>query len=160
MVEVTNRMFEVVHRIFLKLGQTTIASPRWQIAMRVAALEIPAKCLVEGKREPESVRHLMEERRKLYEKYGVLLEDGASKRYSIPKDRQEELVSEILRLELENPDLVKEESSYRKAIEDLYEEMVHLDIEPIDYEWCGDLITANEVAILFGLGLIRDPIEK
>jgi len=160
MVELTNRMFEIVHRIFLKLGQTTVTYPRWQIARRVASLETPAKCLVEGKREPESVKALMEKRRRIYAKYGIPLEGGASRRYSILKDKQEELLSEILNMELENSEAVKEESIYRKDVEDLYEEKISIDIEPIDYEWCGDLVTANEVAILMGLGLVKDPIEE
>jgi hypothetical protein len=157
----TNGQLELVGAIFQKLGKTTDPIPRWQMALRLRKLSEYMSALSEGKKPPEIVGQLMKKRQAVYDKYGMLMGDDLKgmRRYSIPQDKQTEVAAEVLAIEIENADAVEAENAYVVAVRELLKEKVDIEIDPIDYEWCGNLIDANEVTVLMELGLINSPKE-
>lgn len=157
----TNEKLEVVNAIFQKVGRTTVPIPRWQIALRLRKLSEYVSALSDGKKPPEAVEKLIEKRQAVYDKYGMLMGDfNGMRRYSIPQDKQMEVAAEILAIEIESSDAVEEEKAHAKAVKDLMKETVDVEIDPIEYEWCGSLIDANEVLVLMELGLVNEPKEE
>lgn len=159
-MRMTNEKLEAVNVIFQKVGRTTVSIPRWQMALRLRKLSEYVSALSDGKKPPEAVEKLIEKRQAVYDRYGMLMGDlNGMRRYSIPQDKQMEVAAEVLAIEVENADAVEEEIAYSLAVKELMKETVEIEIDPIEYEWCGNLIDANEVLILLELGLINEPKE-
>jgi hypothetical protein len=160
MVDITNGQLEVVNSIFQKVGRITSPVPRWQMALRLQVFSGYMSSLLEGKKPPEIVENLMSKRQAVYDKYGMFIGDiNGMRRYRIPKDKQLEVAAEILDIELKNAEAVKAEQIYTEAVKELLSKIVSIEVEPIEYEWCGNLIDANEVLVLMKLGLIKAPNE-
>lgn len=158
MLEITNAALEHIFPIFEKLGATKHEVHRWEFALRINALRGYRDALIASRKPSERVDRYQRAVHALLEKWGKPVGAmGGYIRYEVPAESNQEFLKEQLKLEMDDAEGAHALREHMANLKTLDERTISVDITPIEYAWCGDLIDANEVAILLGYGLISAP---
>lgn len=161
MKKYTNRQVEAAYGVFQKIARTTEKMPRWQMGLRLCKLKDVVELYHESKKPPQAVLDLQTKRQKVYDKYGTVIgEVGGMRRYAFPPENQRKVAEEILSIEIENGEAFIQERDHEEFLNDLSKQTVEVDVDPIEEEWCGNLIDGNDIAVLMGLELVKEPKEE
>jgi hypothetical protein len=146
-------------KIFKKLAATIEVIPRWEIAKRMKVLKSIMEPVNEARNLPESIKEYNTKQERIFEKYGtpVPAQNGGVG-YRI--DDWGPVNDDISKLKEENKEILEQEIKRRKDIEFLLNKEISIDIEPIDYEWCGELINGNDLVMLMEFDLVNDPKDE
>jgi hypothetical protein len=151
------RDVDALLKIFKKLAKTVDVIPRWENAKRVKILKEIIGPIDIAREVTDEMKSYYEKQDRIFEKYGTPVSSQGGMGYRI--ENWGPVNEEIAILKEENKDLLEKEIERKKDIELLLDKDVEVNIEPIDYEWCGDLIDGNDLVVLMDFDLVNEPMS-
>jgi hypothetical protein len=151
------RDVDALLKIFKKLAKTVEVIPRWENAKRIKILKEIIGPIDTAREVTDEMKSYYEKQDKIFEKYGTPVSSQGGMGYRI--ENWGPVNEEIAILKEENRDLLEKEIERKKDIELLLDKDVEVNIEPIDYEWCGDLIDGNDLVVLMDFDLVNEPMS-
>lgn len=143
-------------KILKKLASTKEVIPMWEIAKRLKVLKSVMEPVEEARKLTDEIKNYNEEQEKIFQKHGTPV-PGQNGGIGYKIDDWTSVKEDIEKLKEENKEFLEQENKRRKDIEILLNKVVSIDIEPIDYEWCKDLIDGNDLAVLMEFNLVNEP---
>lgn len=145
--------------LFKKLAKTKEVIPMWEIAKRIKIFKLIMEPVEEARKLSDDMKYYNEEQEKIFQKHGIPIPNqNGGVGYRI--DDWKSVNDDIAELKEENKELLEHENKRRKDIEILLNKEVSVDIEPIDYEWCKDLIDGNDLSVLMEFNLVNEPKDE
>jgi uncharacterized protein YnzC (UPF0291/DUF896 family) len=161
MIVITNNQLAVVSAVFDKLGNTTDEVSRWEFAVRICKFKPFVDALNEARKPSDGAKRFQDRLQGLAMKHGSVVEEvNGFRRYEIPEGTKGAFAREQEILRKEYASEFQEFVKHQENLRTLGNKEIELDIEPIKYEWCDNLINAKEVAFLMGLGLITASVQE
>lgn len=144
---------EMALDIFSKIATREVI-PRWEIARRKRVLSEVYAPVEEAKETPQEMQEYNSKKIKLYRREAVDLGNGA---FKVPPESVKPLKDGLNELEIEFSDVIDNEDKRLAGIAELMKKSVKVNIEPLEYEWIGDYLDANDVERLMALDMILPP---
>lgn len=146
-------------KIFKKIAVTIEVIPRWEIAKRIKILKSVMEPVNEARKLTDDMRIYNEEQEKIFQKHGTPV-SGQNGGIGYRIEDWKLVNDDIAKLKERNIELLEHEIKRKKDIEILLNKEVSIDIEPIDYEWCGELIDGNDLVTLMEFNLVNEPKDE